>query len=313
MAQPANTFSSYDATGNREDISDVIYNLAPFDTPLQSMARKGKATAAYTEWQTEDLGTPDVGNAVIEGDDASNDVSTPTVRIGNYCQTSDKVAQVTTIQDRVNKAGRKEELAHQIAKRSKQLKIDMEAIMTRNQASDAGSDVAPRKLRSLESFLVTNADRGATGAGGTTTTAATDGTQRALTETMVKTVMQRAYSNGGKPSVFMANAFNRMKATEVLTGGGTKFHTMEDKKLVATVSVYETDFGPLKLVTNLFQRERTAFLLDPDRIEVAYLEPFQMQDLARTGLTRRKQIWATYTLKVLNEKAHGVIADLLEA
>lgn len=313
MAQPANTFSSFDAVGNREDLSDVIYNIAPFDTPLQSLARKGKANAVYTEWQTDNLAAVDLNNAVIEGDDATNDAITPTTRLGNYCQTSDKVAQVTTIQDRVNKAGRKEELALQIAKKGKELKRDMEAILTGNQASDAGSDTAPRKLRSLEAFITTNVNRGSTGANGSTTTAATDGTQRALAESMVKTVMQSAYANGGDPSVLMVGPFNRVKATEVLSGGATKFHQTEDKKLVATISVYETDFGPLKIVPNRFQRDRTAFLLDPEYVEVAYLEPFQMQDLARTGLTRRKQIWATYTLKVLNEAAHGVIADLLIA
>lgn len=313
MAQPTNTFSSYDAVGNREDLSDVIHNISPFDTPFMSLARKGKADAAYTEWQTDSLAAVDLNNAVIEGDDASNDAIAPTVRLGNYCQTSDKVAQVTTIQDRVNKAGRKEELAYQVAKRSKELKRDMEAIITGNQAAAAGSDAAARKLRSLESFLASNVSRGATGANGSASTAATDGTQRALAESMVKTVMQSAYTNGGQPSVLMVGPFNRIKATEVLTGGATKFYQVEDKKLVATISVYETDFGPLKIVPNRFQRDRTAFLLDPDYIEVGYLEPFQMQDLARTGLTRRKQIWATYTLKVLNEAAHGVIADLLTA
>lgn len=316
MAQPTNTFSSYDAVGNREDLSDVIYNISPIDTPFQSLARRGTAEAAYTEWQLDNLAAADDTNAVIEGDDATADAINPTVRVGNYCQTSDKVAIVTTVQDNgVNKAGRKREMAYQVAKRGKELKRDMEAILTRNQAAAAGSDVAARKLRSLESWYASNVSMGTGGGNGSAAAARTDGTQRALAESQIKSVMQSAFTNGGQPSVLMVGPFNRVKATEVLGTAPsiTRQYQVEDKKLVATVSIYETDFGPLKIVPNRFQRDRSAHLIDPDYVEIAYLESFQSQDLAVTGLTRKKQIWATYTLKMLNEGAHGIIADLLTA
>ena len=122
--------------------------------------------------------------------------------------------------------------------------------------------------------------------------------------------MATAYGNGGQPSILMTGPINRVNASSQLSGGATKFYQTADKTLVATILVYQSDFGPLKMVPNRFQRERDAHLLDPDFIEVKYLEQPQIQDLAVTGLAKRQQIWATYTLAVLNEAAHAVVADL---
>lgn len=312
MAQPTNTFSSYGAVGNREDLSELIYNISPTEYPLQAMCgKRQKISATYTEWQTDSLASVDLTNAVIEGDDATNDAVSPTVRIGNYVQTSDKTAVVTTIQDSaVDKAGRKREMAYQVLKKTEELKRDIEAILTQNQASVAGNNTTARKLRSLEAWYATNTSRGATGANGSTSAAATDGTQRNISETLIKTVMQSAYTNGGTPSVLMVGPVNRVNVSSQITGGATKFDRTEDSKVFGSVKVYETDFGELKVVANRFQRDRTAHLLDPKYVAIGELEPVQSQELATTGLTRKKQIWGTYTLIMKNEAAHGVIADL---
>lgn len=311
---PSGTFQTFQAIGNREDLSGMIYNISPVKTPFQSMAGRDTADAVYTEWQTDALAAVDTANAVVEGDDATNDTIAPTTRIGNYCQTSDKVAQVTTIQDvAVKSAGQgrgKSEMAYQLVKRGKELKRDQEAILTQNQAAVAGTASVARKLRPLESWYATNTSRGAGGANGGALTAPTDGTQRNFSETLVKTVMQTCYNNGAEPSVLMVGPVTRVNCSSQLTGGATKQYRVEDKKLVATVVVYETDFGPLKIVPNRFQRDRTAHLIDPEFVAVGYLERPQSQNLAINGLTRRKQMWTTYTLIMKNEAAHGVIADL---
>lgn len=312
MAQPTNTFSSYGAVGNREDLSDLIYNVSPTDYPFQAMCgKRQKVSATYTEWQTDSLAAVDLNNAVIEGDDATHDAINPTVRVGNYVQTSDKTAVVTTIQDSaVDKAGRKREMGYAIIKKTAELKRDMEAILTQNQAAVAGANITARRLRSLEAWYATNVSRGATGANGSTSAAATDGTQRNLSETLIKTVMQSCYTNGGAPSVLMVGPVNRVNVSSQITGGATKFDKTEDSKVFGSVKVYDTDFGELKVVANRFQRDRTAHLLDPKYVAIGELEPVQGQELATTGLTRRKQIWGSYTLIMKNEAAHGVIADL---
>lgn len=309
-AVPANTFQTYQSVGNAEDVSDRIFNITPYDTPLMTLAGVGDADATYTEWQTEALPTVNGANAVIEGDDAANTAVTPTARVGNWLQISEKTLGVTKVQEAVKKYGRSSELARQRVNYMRALKRDMETILTSNQARVVGAAGTAQKLRGLPSWYVTNDNRGATGADGTATTAATDGTQRNFSETLLKTVMATAYSNGGRPTVVMCGAINRVNCSSQLSGGATKFYQISDKKLVATVTVYLSDFGPLRFVPNIFQRERDMHLLDPDFIEVKYLEKPQKQDLAVTGLARREQYWATYTLAVLNEAAHGVIADL---
>lgn len=310
MAVPANTFQTYQAIGNAEDVSDRIFNITPFDTPMTTLAGNGKAEATFTEWQTETLLAVNSNNAVIEGDDAANTAVQPTVRVGNYLQISERTFGITKIQEAVKKYGRASEIARQRVNYMRALKRDMETIVCQNQARVVGAAGTAQKCRSFPAWLATNVSMGAGGANGTATTARTDGTQRNLSETLLKTVMAACYTNGGQPSIVMTGPVNRVNCSSQLSGGATKFYQVADKELVATVTVYQSDFGPLKFVPNRFQRERDMFLLDPDYIEMRYLEAPQMQDLAVTGLARRQQLWSTYTICPLNEAAHGGIFDL---
>jgi len=309
MAQPTNTFSAFDAIGNREDLSDLIANVSPYDTPVMSLIGTGEATSTLTEWQSDTLDAADGGNAVIEGDDATGDSITPTTRLRNTLQTSDKVVIITTIQERVNKAGRESEVNYQVMKKAKSLKTDIETILTSNQARDAGSDTVARKLRGLEAWYATNTSRGAGGANGTDSAAATDGTQRALTESLLKTVLQTAYTNGASIKAAVCGPFNRTQIS-AFTGGATKFYNVQDKRLIATLTMYESDFHVLKIIPDRFTRDRTLHLIDPEYLRVLWLEPLTSQNLSVTGLTRRKQLWGTYTLEVGTERAHAVVADL---
>ena len=139
MAQPTNTFDTYDSVGEREDLSDVIYSISPTDTPFISSAAKTRATAVLHEWQTDALAAASTSNAVIEGDEATLDAVTATTRLSNSSQIMDKTVVITGTQEAVDKAGRASELAYQIAKKAKELKRDMEATITGNQAEVTGS------------------------------------------------------------------------------------------------------------------------------------------------------------------------------
>ena len=156
MAQPSNTFDTYDSVGEREDLSDVIYNISPTDTPFLSSAAKTQATAVLHEWQTDSLASASTSNAVIEGDEATADSISATTRLSNSCQIMDKVITISGTQEAVDKAGRASELAYQIAKAAKELKRDMEATLTGNQAEVAGNASTARKFGSLGSWVATN-------------------------------------------------------------------------------------------------------------------------------------------------------------
>jgi hypothetical protein len=313
MSQPTETFDSYDAKGNRESLIDTIYNISPIDTPFISMvADISTARAVKHEWQTDALAAVNAGNAQLEGDDASGSAITATSRLDNVCQISSKTVIVSGTQEAVEKSGRTLESAYQVAKAGNELKRDMEAVIVRNQASVAGNASTARKLRSLESWFTTNTSRASGGANGSTTQAATDATTGALrdfTEVLLKDMVEKVWSSGGRPDILMVGSKNKQKVS-AFTGNSTRMDLGEDKRLVAAIDIYESDFGAIKVVPNRFQRDRSAFLLQKDMWGVAYLRPFVEKSLADTGDHVRSMVIAEYTLEARNEASSGVVADL---
>ena len=312
MAQPSNTFDTYDSVGEREDLSDVIYNIAPTDTPFLSSAAKTKATAVLHEWQTDSLASASTSNAVIEGDEATADSMTATTRLSNSCQIMDKVITISGTQEAVDKAGRASELAYQIAKAAKELKRDMEATLTGNQAEVAGNASTARKFGSLGSWVASNDVMSAAGSpasGGAGNTARTDGTQRVFTEAQLKSVIKSVWNAGGNPQIVMVGPFNKQKLSG-FTGNSTRFDAGADATLYTSVDVYASDFGQLQVVPNRFSRDRDAYVLDMDFWGIAFLRDFSMHELAKTGDTEKRQLLVEATLESRNEAASGLVADL---
>jgi len=310
MAVPTNTLQTYQSNNNAENVTEIVMNIDPIETPLLTMAKKTTAEATYTQWPIESLSAVDTNNANIEGDDASIDASSTPTLVGNWTQLMDKTASVSTTQEAIKRYGVKNEMA-KLAKKSKELKRDMETTAFLNQARVVGAAGTAQKMRSLPSWLTTNVSRGASGANGSATTAATDGTQRNFTEALLRGLIVTTITNADElPGVLFAGPANRANVSSQLSGNSTRFYELKDGQLNASISVYRSDYGPLKIVMDRFQRERDMFLINPDYIGIRTLEPMQTQDLATTGLTKKKQIWTNWTLEVSNEKAHGVLADL---
>lgn len=315
MAQVTNTYSTYDSVGQREDLTDIIYSISPTDTPFMSSIGKEKATAVLHEWMTDALAAAAADNYQIEGDEIAFTAPTATVRLNNRTQISRKSVIVSGTQDAVNLAGRNNELAYQISKNSKELKRDMETSLTANQAPVTGDDSTPRRLGGIECWIKTNTSKGG-GSGADPTTsgsnARTDGTQRAFTESQLKDVVKKCWDEGGDPSMVMLGSFNKQKLSG-FTGGSTRFDPAENKRLVAAVDIYESDFGALTVVPNRFSRARSAYVIQPDMWGVAFLRDFQLVDLAKSGDAEKKAMLCEYTLVSKNEKASGGIFDLTTA
>ena len=317
MAIVTNTFQTYTAIGNREDLSDIIYNISPTDTPFMSSIGKEKAAGTLHEWQTDALATA-AANAQVEGDEITFNAVTPTVRINNQTQISRKSVIVSGTQDTVNSAGRNNELAYQISKSSKELKRDMEVVLTANQSRAAGGAAAARTTAGLPSWIQANTSVGTNGANGavggvdTPGILRTDGTQRAFTEAQLKDVVKQCWDSGGDPSMIMLGSFNKQKLSG-FTGGSTKMTQADDKKLVAAIDIYESDFGSMTVVPNRFSRNRDVFVIQPDMWAIAFLRDFQLMDLAKTGDAQKKAMLAEYTLVSKNETASGAVFDLTAA
>lgn len=312
------TYKQYDVVGDREDLTDVIYNISPTDTPFMSSVGKTKATAVLHEWQTDSLAAADGSNAAVEGADATSATLSPTTRVGNRTQISQKTIQISGTLESVDKAGRKSEKAYQLSKASSELKRDMEKILLSNQVASAGNSSTARTLGGLQAWINTNVSLGTTGvAGSLGTTAKVDGTNRAFAEDQVKEVVREAYTNGGNPSVVMVSPAKKQEFS-AFSGIAQQRYNADGNKpstIVGAADIYLSDFGTLSVVPNRFMTAEAdsgevAFVLDPEYAAIAYLRPFQTNELAKAGDSEKTQLLVEYTLEVKNEAAHGLVGDL---
>jgi hypothetical protein len=311
-------FRTYAAVGLREDLSDIIYNISPTDTPFMSSVGKTKATAVYHEWQTDSLAAA-AANAAVEGADASTATLSPTTRVGNRTQISQKTVGVTGTLQAVDKAGRKSELAYQLSKASSEIKRDMEFTFLNNTVQSNGTaGSTARVLGGLQTWLATNGDFGTGGsAGASGTTARTNGTNRTFTEDILKTVIKEVFESGGSPKILMVTPAHKQTVSAFAGIAAQRYMAPSDAPttIIGAADIYLSDFGSVSVVPNRFMlsgnsANEVAFVLDPEYAAVAYLRPFQTIELAKNGDSDRTQLLVEYTLEVKNEAAHGIIADL---
>jgi len=321
MAQPTNTFDTYDAKGIREDLQDKIYQVSPESTPCLSSIRRFKANNTLHEWQRDNLAAPDKDNAVIEGDDRTGTALTATERVGNYTQLFDKVVVVTTDADTVTKAGRGKEVKYQTAKAIKELKRDMEASILSINPAVAGNSTTARKSGGLGVFLYTNVNHGGAGAtpahtSGAPTTVNTAGTNRTFTEALTKTVMQLAATNSSDIPSLMSLTPSHKGTFSGFTGiAANRYQVAKGKQgtIIGGADVYMSDFGEIMVVPNYVQataNANTAYILNPEYAGFAYRQEFKTEDLAKTGHSTKKLVSAEGCLVVTNEKAHAKVANL---
>jgi hypothetical protein len=311
------TYQTYTAIGQREDLSDVIYNISPTDTPFMSSIGKNKATATFHEWQTDSLAAAALGGAV-EGADQSSITASPTSRVGNRTQIFTKAIAIAGTLEAVDKAGRKSEKAYQMAKVSAELKRNIELTLLSNQVSAVGNSSTARTLGGLQAWLNTNYDGGTSGvAGSGGSTARTDGTNRTFTETILKTVVAEVYTAGGSPKVLMVNPAHKQLVSAFAGIAAQRYMAPSDQPttIIGAADVYMSDFGTISVVPNRFMNSdnsgnETAFIVDPDMAAVSFLRPFETIELAKTGDAEKTQLLCELTLEVKNQAAHGIIADL---
>jgi hypothetical protein len=328
MAQVANTYETYDAVGNREELADKIYQITPEETPFLSLIGRKPVASVHPEWQIDTLGAVDTANNQPEGNDWAFDAITPTSRVGNYTQISDKKIIISRTQDKTSKAGRKSELAREVAKKGVELRIDMEAIALGNQASTAGSGngATNRKFGGFRAWLATNDSLGSGGASGgfnTSTSvvdAATNGTQRAFTKAILDAVILSSYNAGGSPRTLMVSPYVKTVFSTFMSDANVaeqRFATPKSQTtIVAAADMYLSDFGTISVVPNRQMARagatvaRNAFLVDPRMISLGVFDDIQLVKPAKTGDAEKRVLVTEYTLIVSNEAAHGVASDL---
>ena len=308
MAIATNTRTTYGAIGIREDLSNIIYNISPMDTPFLSGVGKGSADNTLFEWQTDEL-TAAAANQQLEGDDSMNAlaVAEPT-RLTNYCQISYKAVQSSGTAEAVDFAGRKSSQAYQLAKRAKEIKRDMEKMLLSNDVKVAGAAGTARKTASPV-VGVTNTAAG--------THFAAFGTPAVLTMAMINLAMERCFTLGGEPSTIMAPADLKQKISAL---GGSVLADIQsnaagDKPTTAVnaIDVLVTDFGTLKIVPSRLMLADMLFFVDFDFWSVDYLRPFQTETLAKTGDSIKQLMIAEYGLRAKNGLANAAVIGVKDA
>lgn len=316
MAQPTNLYDTYDNVGIREDLANIISRIDPTDVPFQSNVGKMSVSNTYFEWQTQALAAADATNAHIDGDDSALAAPTATVRVGGRTQIFKKAFGISSTAEAVDRAGRAKEAAYQSLLKGLEIRRDMEKRMVGNYASVTGNSSTARQTAGIQAWLTSNVDRGSgSGASGGfssgNVTAATNGTQRTYTETILKTVNQEVYESGGKASMILMgpkqkgvfSGFSGLANTRVNDPSG-------QTTIIGGADRYVSDFGTLTTTTDLFMDARSAVLVDTSKAKVATLRPMKQEKLAKSGDSEKYHIVAEVGLMVENEAAHGVCADL---
>ena len=318
MTIVTNTFTTFDAKGIREDLSNIITNIAPEETPYMSNIGRESVSNSLFEWQTDTLAAA-AANKQLEGDDvASFDAVTATVRMQNYAQISRKTIVLSATEEVVNKAGRRSELAYQIAKRGSELKRDQEFSMLNGAVAAAGSTSVARGTASLGAFIKTNVDMQTNGANPSYTTlpnnARSDGNVRTFTETILKNVIQQVWAAGGTPKILMTGPVNKQRVSGFSGIASARYNLNGGDRpatIVGAADLYVSDFGQVAIVPNRFQRERDAWVIDPEYAKMTTLRPYQQIELAKTGDAEKRMLIVEWGHKVLAENAHGLAADLI--
>lgn len=312
----ANAYTTYAAQGNREDLSNAIYNIDPFDTPVVSLSRRRNVKNRTFDWQTENLPNVDPNNAQLEGFELTRSAGKPTVRLNNVCQISSRDATVTGSQEASDAAGKGSEMGHQMAMKSKVLKSDIESIACSRQARQEGDDTTPRKTEAVAHWIARAVDRnavagdaviGVTAALPTTSTGAfaavIAGSQVAVTEVMLGDAMERAYGNGARPDTWVVppaikrtiSTFKGRDTTQVLVG---------KTEVIETVDIIATDFGRVKVMPSLWLPTDIALLLDADYLAIGYFRNFRQYQIAKIGDAETRMILAEWGVEMRNPLAH---------
>lgn len=316
MTIPTNSQTTYPTIGNREDLSDEIWKISPTETPFFSAIEKIGTKAVNHEWQTVALDAVDTSNAQLEGDNIALNALTATTRLGNIHQISRKAVGVSRTQQVVNTAGRGNELSYQKMLKGQALKIDIDSIISgTNQAKVAGNTTTVRKTASVLSWIKTNTNKAVAGspadpsaADGTGTR--TDGTQLAFTEERLKNVLQKCYTQGGKPNLVLTGAFNKQQFS-LFTGRSTAMEEATSRRIVAAVDAYDSDFGKLKVAPSRNIRARDVLVLETAKWAVGHLPGSAMVafDLAKVSDTDQAAMVSEYVLESRNEAASGGVFD----
>lgn len=332
MSQTTNTFDTTNSNRNRETLADWIDMITPKETPLYSLLGSESVDGIHPEWNQDSLSSPSLANKRVQGDNYDFDAITPTKRVGNHTQIMMKEFIVAETQEAVAKAGEKSDYDREMLKKGVELRTDIEVTLASNQASVAYSGNTPAQMAGLRAWIATNDSMGSGGASGgfNTTTklvdAATNGTQRTFTKTIMDNSIEDAYRAGGSPTILMLSPYLKRSFSGFMADSAVAQFRKEAKsgqqRIIAAADEYQSDFGMITVMPNrqwarvdadlgVATLTRTALLIEPGKAKVGFLRKIQRdKDVAKTGDAKPGVLKCEVTSIVKNEAALAAICDL---
>lgn len=313
MAQPTNTFDTYDSNSIKEDISTVIYNVDPSEVPLLSSIAKTSATNTLHQWQTDTLRSAVSTNKNIEGDATTAEARSAVAKLHNFTQIFKNAVTVSGTDQSVTNIGYGKQMSHEIVKVAKEQKTDIEASIFANLPSVAGNSTTARQLGGLTSYItsnVTNIGSGGANPSGSVpgATARTNGTQTVFNQTKFDACMQSIWEKGGNPDTVYLSAAQMSRALGFV-GNNNERATAQNGKVAQLLSIYMTPWGSVTFTPSRHQAARDVFILQTNMLALASLRPMKNEPLAKNGDNVTRQVLTEATLVVRNEKSLGLIAD----
>ena len=323
MAVVTGTFTTATPVGNRESLSDVISMITPRDTPIYSDIAHPSVERAFFEWEIDTLNAP-AANAQLEGDAFTFASISPVTRVAEYTQILSKTWSISGSQESSDNAGDAEKRKRVQLKRGIEIRKDVELAIITNTASVGGQT---RLSGGLPSWLTSNVSRGAGGANGgyssgtKLTVAETTGTQRALTQALLDTVMAAAYVSGADVKKAYVSPYAKGVFVSFMSNANVAtFRYMaesgDNNKIVSNADIYASPWGEIEVVPNRVMATsaavaRRVFLVDPDMLGWAWFRPIaNVPNLAKVADSEQGVILGEGGLKVNNEAGCGVIADI---
>ena len=294
-------FTDYDAVGLKEDISDIIVNIAPRKTPFQDGIGNEKVTQKTYQWQEDTLRAVSA-NGQIEGFDASFITANATTMRSNVTQILAEASQVSGSLDASSTYGRARESAYQLAKSAAQVKRDFEnALVGVNTAVTVGSNGVARFFASYPRLLTATNNTVPAGVGNT------------VSEANLLTALQNSYNNGAEPNTVSVTPANSLNIAAFAKAAG-RFRTIVDAdssngKVVNAVDLYVSPFGEVKIILNRFQKSTWTLVYEPAMWSKVTLRPWFRQVLAQTGDSLKQMIVGEFGLKHKNFLASSAILD----
>jgi hypothetical protein len=241
--------------------------------------------------------------------------------VANTVQLFDKVAVVSSTQEKTKSAGRSSEMKYQVAKQMVELKRDVEAMVLSANVAVQGSSSVARASAGLGRLVYTNISHGGSGAtpahtSGPATAALTAGTNRAFTKTLLDGVLQGCFTTSGEfPKILSMTPSHKVTFSGFSGIAANRYEVAKGKQgiIVGGADLYASDFGTLTVVPNYVQtvaNPNMVFALNPEYASLAYLGGYKSEPLAKTGHTEKELVSVECTLVVSSEVAHAAVKNL---